>query len=166
MKAYFKDIYYGVKTTLIAMRITWRHLFRPNNGYTVQYPTIKRWDIPDRTRARLFNKIEDCIGCGQCARVCPTDCIIIETEKRGKDEPEVFASDGTPIKLRTYVFDIDMTLCCYCNLCTFPCPTYCLVMTKEYEYSVYDKKDHVYHFAVDKPLYPKPSKEHPAEKKA
>src|SRR5262245_34116906 len=106
MWTYFQNIFSGVVTTLIAMRITLRHLFIP--AVTLQYPTVK-WNLPDRARARLFNKIEDCIGCGQCARVCPTDCIDIETEKRGKDEPEIFASDGTPIKLRTYVFDIDMT---------------------------------------------------------
>ena len=157
MKKYFSDIFQSVWTVLLGMRITWAHLF--TRACTMQYPDQK-WVLPERSRMRLFNKIEDCIGCGQCARVCPTDCIDIETEKRTKDEPEIFASDGTPIKLRTYVFDIDMTKCCYCALCTFPCPTYCLVMTKEYEYSVYDKKDHVYHFAVDKPLYAKPAKEH------
>ena len=32
------------------------------------------------------------------------------------------------------VFDIDMSLCCYCNLCTYPCPTHCLYMTPEYEF--------------------------------
>lgn len=161
MGQYFLDIYHGIRTTAVSMAITLRHLFKPNGGYTIQYPTQK-WNMPERARARLFNKIEDCIGCGQCARACPTDCIDIQTEKRAKDEPEIFASDGTAIKLRTYVFDIDMTKCCYCSLCVFPCPTHCLVMTKEYEYSVYDKKDHVYHFAVDKPLYAKPEKEHHA----
>ncbi len=161
MLTYFREIGLGIITVLNSMGVAWRHLFTPS--VTLQYPTVK-WDMPERTRARLFNKIEDCIGCGQCARVCPTDCIDIQTEKRAKDEPEIFASDGTAIKLRTYVFDIDMTLCCYCALCTFPCPTHCLVMTKEYEYAVYDKKDHVYHFAVDKPLYSKPPKEqHPAK---
>ncbi len=164
MTEYFKDLWYGGVTTWHSMWITIRHLFRPNNGYTIQYPTV-RMQLPQRSRMRLFNKIEDCIGCGQCARACPTDCIDIQTEKRGKDEPPIFASDGTPIKLRTFVFDIDMTLCCYCALCTFPCPTHCLVMTKEYEYTVYDKRDHIYHFAVDKPIYTKPAeKEQPAAK--
>jgi NADH-quinone oxidoreductase subunit I len=161
MKTYFRDLGLGVVTVLNSMWVAWLHLF--TRSVTLQYPTVKM-KMPERTRARLFNKIEDCIGCGQCARVCPTDCIDIQTEKRGKDEPEIFASDGTAIKLRTYVFDIDMTLCCYCALCTFPCPTKCLVMTQDYEYSVYDKKDHVYHYAVDKPRSVKaPAEQHGAK---
>jgi NADH-quinone oxidoreductase subunit I len=149
MKTYFRDLGLGTVTVLNSMWVAFIRLF--TKSVTLQYPTVKM-KMPERTRAKLFNKIEDCIGCGQCARVCPTDCIDIQTEKRGKDEPAIFASDGTAIKLRTYVFDIDMTLCCYCALCTFPCPTHCLVMTPAYEYSVYNKEDHVYHFAVDKPL--------------
>ena len=161
MRTYFRDIGLGIATVARSMWVALLHLFTPS--VTLQYPTVKM-TMPERTRARLFNKIEDCIGCGQCARACPTDCILIETEKRSKDEPAIFASDGTAIKLRTFVFDIDMTLCCYCALCTFPCPTHCLVMTGNYEYSVYEKKDHVYHFAVDKPLYTKTTKEPPADK--
>jgi len=161
MRTYFRELGLGIVTVARSMWVAWLHLF--TRSVTLQYPTEK-WPMPERSRARLFNKIEDCIGCGQCARVCPTDCITIETEKRGKEEPAIFASDGTAIKLRTYVFDIDMTKCCYCSLCVFPCPTHCLVMTTAYEYSVYDKKDHVYHFAVDKPMSAKTPKEHPADK--
>jgi NADH-quinone oxidoreductase subunit I len=149
MLSYFKDIGLGIITVLNSMWVAFRHFFTPS--VTLQYPTEK-WTMPERARAKLFNKIEDCIGCSQCARVCPTRCITVKTEKRGKDEPEILASDGTPIKLRTYIYDIDMALCCYCGLCTFSCPTHCLQMTPAYEYSVYELKDHIYQFAKEKPL--------------
>jgi len=148
MLNYFKDIWLGILTVLKSMGIAWTHLFTPS--VTLQYPTEK-WTMPERSRSRLFNKIEDCTGCGQCVRACPTGCITLQTEKRGKEEPEVLASNGTPIKLRILTYDIDMTLCCYCALCTFPCPTQCLQMTGVYEYSVYNKKDHIYHFAKKNP---------------
>ncbi len=151
MLNYFKNIGLGILTVLNSMGVAWLHLFTP--AVTLQYPT-RKWKMPERSRARLFNKIEDCIGCSQCARACPTKCIAIKTEKRGKDEPEKFASDGTAIKLRTYLYDIDMTLCCYCGLCTFSCPTHCLIMTVEYEYSVYDKNDHIYKFAQETQMKP------------
>jgi formate hydrogenlyase subunit 6/NADH:ubiquinone oxidoreductase subunit I len=147
---YFKDIWRAIVTTLRSMWVTLPHLFRPNNGYTIQYPT-QRWMMPERSRGKLFNKISDCIGDGHCARVCPTSCIEVKSEKRGKDEPAVFTSGGTPVKMRVYKYDIDMTLCCYCGLCTFACPTHSLVMTGDYEYSTYDKSELLYHFAVEKP---------------
>jgi NADH-quinone oxidoreductase subunit I len=147
MRTYFKDIWIGLVTVLNSMAVAWRHFFTP--AVTLQYPTVK-WTMPERSRSRLFNKIEDCIGCGQCARTCPTSCITLKTEKRGKDEPEVFTSDGTPIKLRTVVYDIDLGRCCYCGLCAFVCPTHCLVMTGDYEYSVYDRNEHILHFAKER----------------
>jgi hypothetical protein len=39
-------------------------------------------------------------------------------------------------------------------------------MTPEYEYSVYDKRDHIYHFAVDRPLAAKPAAKEPEALKA
>jgi hypothetical protein len=45
------------------------------------------------------------------------------------------------------LFDIDMSLCCYCNLCTYPCPTVCIYMTPEYEFATTDLTTHLYHFA-------------------
>jgi NADH-quinone oxidoreductase subunit I len=149
MLRYFKDIGLGIITVMNSMWVACGHLFTPS--VTLQYPTVK-WTMPERARAKLFNKIEDCIGCAQCARVCPTRCITVKTEKRSKDEAAVFASDGTPIKLRTYAYDIDMALCCYCALCTFACPTRCLQMTPAYEYSAYALEDHICHFAKDRPV--------------
>lgn len=144
MKEYFRNIYLGVWTVLLGMRITIIQMFRP--GITLQYPD-ERWDVPDGYRGRLHNIIEDCIGCRACERDCPVDCITIETEKPGAGQDLGKTSNGVPIKLKTMKFDIDMSLCMYCGLCTEACPTDCLIMTKEYEYATTNREDLIYHFA-------------------
>ncbi len=144
MVGYFRNIWLGIWTVLVGMKVTLRHLFVPS--ITLQYPDVK-WEMPERSRNRLFNDIDDCIGCDQCARVCPVDCIYIETEKAGPEEDLGKTSTGHKKRLKVLKFDIDMSLCCYCNLCTYPCPTECLVMTPSYEFSVYDRKDFVFHYS-------------------
>jgi len=144
MIQWFKDIWEGVFTVLVGMTITWRHLF--TRKVTLHYPE-ERWTLPPKSRMRLFMKYEDCIGCGQCARACPVQCIYIKAEKRTPAAPPIFAANGQPIKLDVHVFDIDMSLCCYCNLCTYPCPTDCIYMTPEYEFATTDLTQHLYRFA-------------------
>ncbi|PYQ22530.1 MAG: hypothetical protein DMF81_11770 [Acidobacteria bacterium] len=142
--SWVRDVWEGFSTVLVGMNITWRHLFVKK--VTLHYPEEK-WQLPPRSRMRLFMKYEDCIGCGQCARACPVDCIYIKTEKRPGTAQSIYAADGTPIKLDVHVFDIDMSLCCYCNLCTYPCPTNCIYMTPEYEFASTQLTNHLYHFA-------------------
>ncbi len=144
MKRWLQDLWDGFFTVLVGMRITWRHLF--TQPVTLQYPTVK-WPLPPKSRMRLFMKYEDCIGCGQCVRACPVNCISIKAEKRPADAPPIWAANGQPIKLHVAVFDIDMSLCCYCNLCTYPCPTNCIYMTPEYEFATSDLTQHLYRFA-------------------
>lgn len=144
MRRWLRDVWDGIYSTLVGMNITWSHLFRKK--VTLHYPEEK-WTLPPRSRMRLFMKYEDCIGCGQCARACPVNCIYIKAEKRPATSPAIFASNGQPIKLDVHVFDIDMSLCCYCNLCTYPCPTDCIYMTPEYEFATDDITNHLYHFA-------------------
>ncbi len=169
MKEYLAGIWVSTKTIAIGMGVTLRHLFMPNatQQYLADENPEARWKsqivpeglLNDRSRMRLHVKIEDCIGCKQCEKACPVDCIYITTEKREKDEAPIFASDGTAIKQRVVQFDIDMSLCCYCNLCTYPCPTVCILMTPEFEFSETSKENFLYRFAKEKPLQP------PAEKK-
>ena len=40
-----------------------------------------------------------------------------------------------------------MSKCCFCGLCTTVCPTECLTMTSEYDFSVFEVKDHNFSFA-------------------
>jgi len=144
MRRWLREAWDGFFTVLVGMRITWRHLF--TRSVTLQYPTV-RWQLPPKSRMRLFMKYEDCIGCGQCVRACPVNCISLKAEKRPADAPPIWASTGQPIKLHVSVFDIDMSLCCYCNLCTYPCPTFCIYMTTEYEFATTDLTQHLYRFA-------------------
>jgi len=144
MRQWLTDIWEGVSTLFVGLDITWRHLFV--DKVTLHYPE-ERWTLPPKSRMRLFMAYEDCIGCGQCARACPVNCIYIKAEKRPATQPAIFAANGQPIKLDVSVFDIDMSLCCYCNLCTYPCPTDCIYMTTEYEFATSDLTQHLYHFA-------------------
>jgi NADH-quinone oxidoreductase subunit I len=144
VRQWLVDLWEGFYTVLVGMNITWRHLFA--NKVTLHYPEEK-WQLPPKSRMRLFMKYEDCIGCGQCVRACPVQCIYLKAEKRPATSPAIYAANGQPIKLDVHVFDIDMSLCCYCNLCTYPCPTDCIYMTPEYEFATADLGQHLYHFA-------------------
>jgi len=144
MKEYFRNIYQAIATILIGMGVTWRHLF--TRAVTIQYPHVKK-ELPPRSRQQLFVNMDDCIGCMQCARACPVDCINIETVKAGKDEDLGETSNGTKKRLHVITFDIDMAKCCYCADCVFPCPTECITMTPDYEFSTYDRGDLLVHFA-------------------
>lgn len=116
---------------------------------TLQYP-YETLPLPDNARYRLHNEIDDCIVCDKCAKICPVDCIEIEVIKSPEEIGKT--SDGTPKRLHAARFDIDMAKCCFCGLCTTVCPTECLTMTKAYDFSEFDVKDHTYAFAEMTPL--------------
>jgi len=144
MKEYFRNIYQAIVTILIGMGVTLRHLF--TRAVTIQYPHVKR-ELPPRSRQKLYVNMDDCIGCFQCARACPVDCITIETIKAGKDEDLGETSNGQKKRLHVITFDIDMSKCCYCADCVFPCPTECINMTPDYEFATYDRDDLLVHFS-------------------
>ncbi|HGY56357.1 MAG TPA: NADH-quinone oxidoreductase subunit I [Caldithrix abyssi] len=144
MKEYFRNIYQAIATILIGMGVTLRHLF--TRAVTIQYPHVKR-ELPSRSRQKLFVNMDDCIGCLQCARACPVDCITIENIKAGKDEDLGVTSNGQKKRMHVIKFDIDMAKCCYCADCVFPCPTECITMTPDYEFATYDRGDLLVHFS-------------------
>ena len=148
MKGYFRDMWYAGRSLTAGLVLTLRHLFQKT--VTMQYPDEK-WELPPLAKGQLHNVIEDCIGCDQCAKTCPVDCITIETLKAPSDMDLGKTSTGNPKRLLVLRFDIDMAKCCYCALCTVPCPTECLVMTNSYENSVYDRMDLIYHYAEYSP---------------
>ncbi|HTE30407.1 MAG TPA: 4Fe-4S binding protein [Chryseolinea sp.] len=159
--SYWNNIAQATRSLSKGLSITLRHFFQARRSQpvvsiadasyftnrsgiaTIQYPHEMQ-PVPDTGRYRLHNEIDDCIVCDKCAKVCPVDCIDIEpvraTEEIGK------TSDGTPKRIYAAKFDIDMGKCCFCGLCTTVCPTECLTMTKVYDFSVTNIREHNFEF--------------------
>lgn len=148
MKRYFKDIWDSFYTIGIGMGVTFRHLF--TKSVTIQYPDVKL-ELTDRARNRLYVNMDDCIGCDQCSKACPVNCITIETVKVVPPDDLGVTSTGNPKRLWVTKFDIDIAKCCYCALCVYPCPTECIKMTDVYEFSEFDRHNLVYNFSTMSP---------------
>lgn len=84
-------------------------------------------DFPARSRGLLFNEIEKCTGCGDCKKVCPTQCIEVESEVNQKNN-------------RAWVskFQIDYSNCIFCGKCVEVCEPNSLIQTKEIQPAVFD----------------------------
>ena len=148
MGEYLKNIWSGLWTTLVGMKITWGHLFVPN--VTVQYPD-ESYPIPDNARNRLKAEMDACTGCKLCAQSCPVNCIMIDTAKIGPEEDAGKLRNGNNRKMWVLKFDIDFAKCCFCGLCSEACPTDAIKTTTFFEYSTYDRNNLLYSFSEFKP---------------
>lgn len=159
---YWSSLASGFQTAWQGMRATFGHMGRAargkseqnirHEGYfgedgivTVDYP-YEQIPVPPLGRYKLDCEIDDCIVCDKCARICPVDCIAIETVKSPVEWGQT--SDGTGKRLYAARFDIDMAKCCFCGLCTTVCPTECLVMTAEYDFPKPEVGDFNFAFAT------------------
>lgn len=150
------------KTIFTGMGVTFRHLFQPS--ITIQYPK-ERAEMPEGVRSKLYVDIDDCIGCTLCERACPVDCIEIEKVQATDDVDLGKTSTGNPKRFWITRFNIDMSKCMYCDLCVPPCPTECIYMVPEYEYSEYDRDNLLLKFSELSPAKVEEVKEK-AEKEA
>jgi formate hydrogenlyase subunit 6/NADH:ubiquinone oxidoreductase subunit I len=160
--SYWAQITETIRSLFAGLKLTLRHLAgarhsrgpipitaadyfdRPDGIATIQYPH-QILPVPDNGRYRLHNEIDDCIVCDKCAKICPVNCIYIEPIRAVEEIGRT--SDGTPKRIYAAKFDIDMGKCCFCGLCTTVCPTECLTMTRVYDFSVTDIREHNFAFA-------------------
>lgn len=89
-------------------------------------------ELPEISRYQLHLAVEDCIACDQCARICPVNCIDIESIRAVSDLGTT--ADGAKKKFYLSKFNIDLAKCFYCGLCTVVCPTDCLTMLPIYDF--------------------------------
>jgi len=91
---------------------------------TIKYPEERRV-FPDKLRIGTFgltsNKEtgeENCIACKLCEKICPSQIIEIDIEKR----------DGRGWAKK---FNLDLQSCIQCELCVQVCPVDAIIMMKE-----------------------------------
>jgi len=97
------------------------------NGQTVAYPT-ERPMFSERFRGRHRLRLDACISCGMCARVCPCNSIqLVEVPGMEKKFPQ-----------------IDYQTCSFCGYCVNNCPKSSLVFTDLVEFATTDRKTLVY----------------------
>ncbi len=130
MAQYFQSIYEAVSTALVGMSITIKHIYR--KPVTLQYPD-ERQVLSDRFRGFVHNDMTKCDACNICAKLCPVDCIYIESEGKGKE------------RMMTR-YAIDYNKCIWCSMCTENCHTGSITMSHDYDHSVYDRRSLVYEF--------------------
>jgi NADH-quinone oxidoreductase subunit I len=141
---WFRNIFTALRTVSTGMWITIKYVFAVK-PVTIEYPEVRE-ELPPNSRSRLFNDVDNCISCMQCATACPVDCIYIAAVRREKDAPKLKTDSGSPIKLDLKQYTIDTALCCYCGLCTTVCPTECLTHTTDYEYAQYTLSEMKYDY--------------------
>ena len=136
LKEYMNDIVEAVTTTAKGMRITARYGVDPKEEVTLQYPE-ERWEIPAGYRGFLNNDVKTCTACTMCVKVCPVDCISLESV-RGADKKMVLAS-----------YDINIGRCMYCGLCVEVCPPKSLKHTSGYEMASVARGELILHFIAE-----------------
>ncbi len=114
--------------------------YSPEPAFTFQYP-LERRPTAARYRGVLRLQVEPgtgaqvCIVCDQCAKACPDDLLALG----GHREP------GQKLKALDY-FDFNLSRCSFCGLCAEVCPTKpikALIMSEDYELSVYSRAEQI-----------------------
>ena len=132
---YLREGIYTIVSIAKGHWVTLVNLFRPK--VTLQYPEV-RWELPEGYRGLPTLPVctetgkDLCIGCGACARVCPTQLIAIESHM-GEDKKRVVDS-----------FTINAGLCMFCGLCEDICPAHAIKMSKNYELAACTREEMMY----------------------
>ncbi len=136
MSAYFSRLWTGLRSLLIGMGITFRHMLR--KPVTLEYPREKpELSGAYRSAIKLIRFDEtnshDCVACLQCEKICPSFCIKIEGGK----------VEGIK-KKRAEKFTMDFALCSLCGLCLDVCPTTTLEYSRSYDTAGYQRDGFVH----------------------
>ncbi|MCL6519109.1 MAG: NADH-quinone oxidoreductase subunit I [Armatimonadetes bacterium] len=135
INSHLKEAWYTLYSIAKGHIVTIRNLFRKK--VTVQYPE-QRLELPEGYRGAPClpvdpeTGIDRCIGCGACARICPTQTITVESHM-GEDKKRIVDK-----------FVINIGLCMFCGLCEEVCPVSAIKMSREYELADFSRDSLIY----------------------
>jgi NADH-quinone oxidoreductase subunit I len=129
------ELYVGLKSLFIGMRITLGQFFKPTITVHYPYETLK---IPPRFRGHI-ELVRDpasgkpkCFVCKLCEKACPSDCITVEGIK-----PE-----GARRKMVTS-YRLDFTKCSLCGSCVEACRDGAIRFSREYNLASTSKEQFI-----------------------
>jgi NADH-quinone oxidoreductase subunit I len=135
MRKLFTEVYAGLKSLFIGMRITLGQFFKPTITVHYPYETLK---IPPRFRGHI-ELVRDpesgkpkCFVCKLCEKACPSDCITVEGVK-----PE-----GAKRKAVTS-YRLDFTKCSLCGSCVEACRDGAIRFSREYNLASTNKEQFI-----------------------
>jgi formate hydrogenlyase subunit 6/NADH:ubiquinone oxidoreductase subunit I len=99
-----------------------KHIFKKRA--TILYPFKEREKVhlPKGFRGELTFYREKCVGCGLCARACPSEAVEMSSDEKGKRP----------------VFYLDR--CTRCQQCEEACPSNAIELTQNFETVYFDRK--------------------------
>jgi len=131
----FFELYSGVKSLFIGMRITLGQFFKPTVTVHYPYETLK---IPPRFRGHIELVCDPatgkpkCFVCKLCEKACPSDCITVDGIK-----PE-----GAKRKTVTS-YRLDFTKCSLCGSCVEACRDGAIRFSREYNLASTRKEEFI-----------------------
>ena len=131
----FFELYSGVKSLFIGMRITIGQFFKPTVTVHYPYETLK---IPPRFRGHIELVCDPatgkpkCFVCKLCEKACPSDCITVDGIK-----PE-----GAKRKTVTS-YRLDFTKCSLCGSCVEACRDGAIRFSREYNLASTRKEEFI-----------------------
>jgi NADH-quinone oxidoreductase subunit I len=134
---YITEIFRGIWSLLVGMRVTAKYVFTPWNHVTQQYPENReKLVIAERFRGEVVmphneNNEHACTGCGICELNCPNGSIEIISKS-------IMTEDGKKKRIiDQHIYHLGM--CTFCNLCIKTCPSDAIVMAQTFEHAHWDR---------------------------
>ncbi|MBL7959622.1 NADH-quinone oxidoreductase subunit I [bacterium] len=132
---YFINILSGFWNLLVGLGVTFKYMFKTKT--TVEYPEDRK-PLADRYIGYVkmmyetegeFSSYTKCVACMACVVVCPVSCIQVTNEKHPDPTKKRIAKE----------FILDYVKCEFCNLCIEACNFDAIVMSHDYDVSMYDR---------------------------